>query len=844
MKIRIITALVFGFSLIVPLLRTSSVDALTGSQFQAGNIISDGNFFNTKAMTGSDIQQFLNAKVPTCDTNGTVQRSYHYRSSDGRINNSADPTVTTSRAVYGQRYATWYNAHPYSGYITNESLAPFTCLKDYAQNTPAIAAESGICGNFTAKTGRSAAGIISDVATTCGINPMVLIVLLQKEQGLVTDEWPWDNQFDKATGFGCPDTSGCNTTYYGFFNQVYHAARQFQRYKADPNNWNWVAGQNNNIPYNPNAACGSKWVYIQNQATAGLYNYTPYQPNKAALDNLYGSGDSCSAYGNRNFWRYYSDWFGNPMAPAPYPFKTSSSAAVYLYADGYKFQVPSMALLQDYGYSPSSIRTISDASANAIPVPDSASGLSTKLSYVIKSPSDTDTDGTTVYLTSIGKRYRIANMTQFADFGFSTSDISYVPLNLIFSLGGNTSLSNYLQAPTKLVFQVASDVKRPILNMATFNSLDPSGSVSSVSDGVLSLLTSGKPLTTVPAVVKLSNQSAVYIYTPGEEYYTFPTYDAYSCWGAGSVSGLTLLRLPPEYVASPTSAGSLSCLVENTSNNIFLLNRSAKYNMPSSYGSFSPQVLNADLTSAVSHLPTTSSTLNRTIKGNTSAAVWYIENGFKRPVPSMSNYHLLSLSSATTTMLEPGAVNALTSGAPKLGTGQTVKTPGSAAVYVIVGDQRYGIASADDFNAYHYSWSNIETYDQTILDSAYPATGTNISNYLYRAQNDTVYLLNPVGCYSLASTILPAYGKDQSQIQGSQGYTASVMPYLSFSNCKTGSRYVKSPSGSTVYMMDSGQKRPVASWSALTAQAGTSNPVIIKLSQSFLNTFPTGPVVN
>ena len=52
-------------------------------------------------------------------------------------------------------------------------------------------------------------------------------------------------------------------------------------------------------------------VYIQNQATAGLYNYTPYRPNQAALDAGYGTGDSCSAYGNRNFWLYFTDWFGS-----------------------------------------------------------------------------------------------------------------------------------------------------------------------------------------------------------------------------------------------------------------------------------------------------------------------------------------------------------------------------------------------------------------------------------------------------------------------------------------------------------------------------------------------------
>ncbi len=29
------------------------------------------------------------------------------------------------------------------------------------------------------------------------------------------------------------------------------------------------------------------------------------------MNNLYGTGDGCSAYGNRNFWRMYTDWFGS-----------------------------------------------------------------------------------------------------------------------------------------------------------------------------------------------------------------------------------------------------------------------------------------------------------------------------------------------------------------------------------------------------------------------------------------------------------------------------------------------------------------------------------------------------
>jgi hypothetical protein len=52
-------------------------------------------------------------------------------------------------------------------------------------------------------------------------------------------------------------------------------------------------------------------VFIENQATANLYIYTPYTPNSAALAAGYGSAP-CGAYGNRNFFLYFSDWFGSP----------------------------------------------------------------------------------------------------------------------------------------------------------------------------------------------------------------------------------------------------------------------------------------------------------------------------------------------------------------------------------------------------------------------------------------------------------------------------------------------------------------------------------------------------
>ena len=189
---------------------------------------------------------------------------------------------------------------------------PYICLKGYTQNISGKSADS-YCSGSVSGGNKSAARIIYDVAQACNISPKVLLVTLQKEQSLITDDWPWPVQYQKAMGYGCPDTSGCDPQFAGFFNQVWYAARQFQRYKIQSSLFNHRAGQTSRVYYNPSTSCGYTNITMYNHATAGLYNYTPYQPNSAALSNLYGTGNSCSAYGNRNFWRMYSDWFGNPL---------------------------------------------------------------------------------------------------------------------------------------------------------------------------------------------------------------------------------------------------------------------------------------------------------------------------------------------------------------------------------------------------------------------------------------------------------------------------------------------------------------------------------------------------
>jgi hypothetical protein len=259
--------LVGSFSLLF--LHSTPAQALSGSDWSAGRIIDDAIFFDKTTMTSSQIQQFLDAKVPVCDRNRP----------------SSNPSYQP----------------------------PWTCLKEYQEN---ITTKENNIGKFNADGspksitgGKTAAQIIWEVAQQYGINPQVLIVMLQKEQSLITDNWPWKVQYQKAMGYACPDTAPCDEQYYGFYNQVSSAAWQLKRYVNYPDNYNFKAGVTRYIQYNPSASCGGSNVYIENPATAALYNYTPYQPNSGALANLNGSAD-CGAYGNRNFWKYFNDWFG------------------------------------------------------------------------------------------------------------------------------------------------------------------------------------------------------------------------------------------------------------------------------------------------------------------------------------------------------------------------------------------------------------------------------------------------------------------------------------------------------------------------------------------------------
>ncbi len=248
--------------------QAEEADAANVANFDPGYIISDYQMSNYKSMNETEIQRFLKTKNSCNDTN---INKYTMGEKVSYFSESMPPR-------------TWHVANGH-----------FVCLADEDFN------------------GESAAHIIYKAARDYEINPQVLIVLLEKEQSLITDTFPHSGQYRSATGYGCPDTAACSSKYYGFKNQVRNAAVLFRTVLNG--GWTNYPLGNNYVQYNPSASCGGSIVNIRNLATSALYRYTPYQPNAATLG---GWNDGCNAYGNLNFYKLFENWFGGIIDDEPY----------------------------------------------------------------------------------------------------------------------------------------------------------------------------------------------------------------------------------------------------------------------------------------------------------------------------------------------------------------------------------------------------------------------------------------------------------------------------------------------------------------------------------------------
>lgn len=465
---------ILGFisSLIIVFSNNVNTQAANLREFNPGNIISDEIFTNSDSMSVSQIQAFLNSKVK-CDNYGSKPSE-----------------------LGGGTRSQWLRSRGYS--------TPIRCITDYMENPST--GENNYGKNEIPNGAISTAQLIYNYSRQFGINPQVLITTLQKENGLITDEWPTHKQFREAMGFGCPDNvapgaPACDPAYRTFSSQLYQAARHFKGYMERKSGW-YVPYRKglNKIMWHPNAGCGTSDVYIENNATVALYSYTPYRPNQAALNAGYGVGDSCSSYGNRNFYSYFNDWFGSTHVKSSL-LRSVSDATVYLVGDNIKYPISSMSMASSLSHTLGQISFVSDSYLSKIPTAHLANRL-------IR-----DSSGT-IYFYASGIKLPFSSCGLVADYGYSCADFMQLTDSQIAKFSNGPPMFNGVKTTNGMLFYVESGQKREVFDEESMKLYSGSTRFNVLDNDSIDHLSFGDPV--IKDNVVITNNNIKYLYISGK----------------------------------------------------------------------------------------------------------------------------------------------------------------------------------------------------------------------------------------------------------------------------------------------------------------------------------------
>lgn len=770
-------------SLCLLIFMQARASALSGVDFRASNIIDDSVFYNGTDLSLSQVQAFLNARVPVCDTNGT------------------QPYGGTSRAVYGAA----------RGYPP-----PFTCLKDYRQNVSARAPEEGLCNGISAGS-KSAAEIIHEVGVSCGISQRSLIVLLQKEQSLVTDDWPWSLQYNRATGYACPDSgpnnsANCDQSFYGFFNQLYSAARQFKRYARSPQLFNHGVGRTSFVRYNPNASCGGTNVLIENSATAGLYNYTPYQPNQPALNNLYGTGDGCSAYGNRNFWRMFNDWFG-PTIGSDF-LRSPENATVYLIVDNAKHPIGDANLISAM-YQLGTVRFTSQQYLDA-------KTTGKQLKRLIRHPNGT------VYFYDAGIKLPFGSCAAIGHYGLSCGDeVNLTEIQLQKLATGPLMTSRY-QTTTGKRFYMENGKKREVFDITALQNAALNGSFNVLSETGINYLAYGNPIIRNGVVIQERGTDRIYLYQQNtRQQIPRRLFDQTIL-----LTKLPKASLDTASVSSLTGGTTLSSFVRNsagTAHYMIDLVGKAPIGAPGTWAAVY-QVLSDDV---LALMPNSWQPMNnQLVKSPDNGTVYYVSEAKKRPIADWNDLLRLHPSPLAVNTVSQATIAELPTGVRLIGPARLVKTSDNGTVYVIDGLSKKHPITTFSVPIDVGIGTSVTTIPKDILDS-YATTPANLLTRIRCGGKN--YLASQGAISEVPANMQSHYGFAYTELDAS---TCANIPKTSTAL----NRFLRVANG-TIYYVENGKKRPFASFTKYLEYGGTAANTV-QVSDFAATQLPSGTIAN
>ncbi len=290
-----------------------------------------------------------------------------------------------------------------------------------------------------------ASDIIWRAAQRNGISPRVILVMLQKEQSLVTDPSPTEDQLNWAMGYGvcdnCTHDDPAIQRFSGFAKQVNSATLQLsQGYLAD------LTAIGETImgfsPGDPIEIDGTT-IVPANNATAALYTYTPH------------------LHGNENFVTLWHRWFSLAF-PTGSLLQNTTDGGVWLIQYGKRRPITSRAAFETR-FNDASIIPVSQTELEAYP-------MGTPITLPNYSLLQ---NGPDIYLLVDDTVRHITSMEAFRAIGYSSDEIVPVTDEELAGYARGESITDstvypqgaLLQDPTTGgVYFVQNGLKHPIMS--------------------------------------------------------------------------------------------------------------------------------------------------------------------------------------------------------------------------------------------------------------------------------------------------------------------------------------------------------------------------------------------
>jgi len=310
--------------------------------------------------------------------------------------------------------------------ISNYELEDYACLsKDSIQRF--LESKGSFLSQFSEVISgirKTASQIIFEESQIYRISPKIILAMLQKEQSLITDKSPSQNQLDWATGFAvcdsCSKSDPLVQQYKGFYNQVSLFAEKVRdNYLRDLKSLgSTYTGWG---PSRTKKTIDGYDITPVNNATAVLYTYNPWR------------GSETGVGANYNFWKIWNRYFVRNY-PDGTLIQEQGENGVWLLQNGKRRPFKSRAAL----YSRYDADRIIQVSKNELETYEIGPSIEFANYSLLRSPKGT------IYLLVDDSIRGITSMEVFRTIGFNLEeviDVDEKDLEL-YNIGENITLSS------------------------------------------------------------------------------------------------------------------------------------------------------------------------------------------------------------------------------------------------------------------------------------------------------------------------------------------------------------------------------------------------------------------